>query len=41
MKNIPWSAGTWTRNPVSVVEEGSSLVIESFEGSDWWRTTSY
>jgi regulation of enolase protein 1 (concanavalin A-like superfamily) len=41
MNIVPWTQGTWTRNPVSFVEEGSSLVIESFEGSDWWRTTSY
>jgi regulation of enolase protein 1 (concanavalin A-like superfamily) len=41
MKSINWSEGTWTRRPVSVVEVDNAIKVESIEGSDWWRITSY
>ena len=41
MNSIAWSAGTWTREPVSTSEKNGTLVVEAVEGSDWWRTTSY
>jgi regulation of enolase protein 1 (concanavalin A-like superfamily) len=41
MKEIAWSGGTWSRQPISVQEDGRHLVVEAAEGSDWWRTTSY
>ena len=41
MKTIAWSEGTWTRKPVSVVEVDNAIKVESIEGSDWWRITSY
>jgi regulation of enolase protein 1 (concanavalin A-like superfamily) len=41
MKTIAWSEGTWSRQPISVNEDGRHLVVEAAEGSDWWRTTSY
>jgi regulation of enolase protein 1 (concanavalin A-like superfamily) len=41
MNSIAWSAGTWTREPVSISEKNGAIVVEAAEGSDWWRTTSY
>ena len=41
MNSIAWSAGTWTREPISITEKNGTLVVEAAEGSDWWRTTSY
>ncbi len=41
MNSIAWSAGKWTREPVSVTEKNGALIAEAAEGSDWWRTTSY
>ena len=41
MKTNPWSAGTWTRQPVSISQVGDSLTVEAAAESDWWRTTSY
>jgi uncharacterized protein len=41
MKKIAWSEGSWTREPVSLREEGGALIVEAAEGSDWWRNTSY
>lgn len=41
MKNIRWSAGTWSRQPASVVEVDGHLKVESIEASDWWHTTAY
>ena len=41
MKEIAWSGGAWSRQPISVQEDGRHLVVEAAEGSDWWRTTSY
>lgn len=41
MKNVAWSEGTWTREPISQSEEGSLLTVEAAAESDWWRTTSY
>ena len=41
MKTVTWSEGTWSRKPASVVEEDGALKVESIEGSDWWRITSY
>ncbi len=41
MKNVAWSEGTWTREPISQSEEGGLLTVEAAAESDWWRTTSY
>lgn len=41
MKPIAWSEGKWTREPVSLREEGGALIAEAAEGSDWWRNTAY
>ena len=41
MKKIAWSQGTWSRQPASIAEVDGSIKVESIEGSDWWRTTSY
>jgi regulation of enolase protein 1 (concanavalin A-like superfamily) len=41
MKNVAWSEGHWSREPVSIAQEGSNLVVEAAAESDWWRTTSY
>jgi regulation of enolase protein 1 (concanavalin A-like superfamily) len=41
MKNVAWSEGSWTREPVSQSQEGAILTVEAAAESDWWRTTSY
>ena len=41
MNSIAWSAGTWTREPISISEKNGAFVVEAAEGSDWWRTTAY
>jgi uncharacterized protein len=41
MKNIAWSDGRWSREPISVKEDATSLKVEAAAESDWWRTTSY
>jgi regulation of enolase protein 1 (concanavalin A-like superfamily) len=41
MKNVAWSEGNWTREPVSQSQEGAVLTVEAATESDWWRTTSY
>ncbi|CAM8629294.1 COG3506 Uncharacterized conserved protein [Candidatus Planktophila dulcis] len=41
MKTIAWSEGSWTREPVSVTEQGATLAVEAAAESDWWRTTAY
>jgi regulation of enolase protein 1 (concanavalin A-like superfamily) len=41
MKNVAWSEGSWTREPVSLSHEGSVITVEAAAESDWWRTTSY
>ena len=41
MKTIAWSQGSWTREPVSVNEQGATLAVEAAAESDWWRTTAY
>jgi regulation of enolase protein 1 (concanavalin A-like superfamily) len=41
MKNVAWSEGSWTREPVSISQEGAVLIVEAAAESDWWRTTSY
>ncbi|QLL23828.1 DUF1349 domain-containing protein [Actinobacteria bacterium IMCC25003] len=41
MKTIAWSEGTWTREPVSLLQDGAVLTVEAAAESDWWRTTSY
>jgi len=41
MKNVAWSDGRWGREPVSIKEDGTSLIAEAAAESDWWRTTSY
>lgn len=41
MKNVAWSEGNWTREPVSQAQEGAALTVEAAAESDWWRTTSY
>ena len=41
MKTIAWSEGTWTREPVSLSQDGAVLTVEAAAESDWWRTTAY
>ena len=41
MKLIAWSEGTWTREPVSLSQDGTVLTVEAAAESDWWRTTAY
>jgi len=41
MKNVAWSEGSWTREPVSQSQKGALLTVEAAAESDWWRTTSY
>ena len=41
MKNVAWSDGTWTREPVSQSHDAAVLTVEAAAESDWWRTTSY
>ena len=41
MKNVAWSEGSWTREPVSISQEGAVLIVEAAAESDWWRTTAY
>ncbi len=38
---VPWSAGTWTRDPAAVKQVGNTLTVTAEEGSDAWRHTSY
>ncbi|RLP74490.1 DUF1349 domain-containing protein [Mycetocola tolaasinivorans] len=38
---LPWSAGTWTTEPVSAEVTSVGLEVEAVEGSDAWRHTSY
>jgi uncharacterized protein len=40
-QRVDWSAGRWTREPVSSRLEGDDLVVGAAEGSDYWRTTHY
>ena len=41
MMTIPWSAGSWTHQPVAAAERGGDLLVTAAEGSDAWRLTSY
>jgi regulation of enolase protein 1 (concanavalin A-like superfamily) len=41
MKNVAWNEGNWTREPVSLSNDGAVLTVEAAAESDWWRTTSY
>jgi regulation of enolase protein 1 (concanavalin A-like superfamily) len=41
MKNVAWNEGSWSREPVSINEDGTTLIVEAAAESDWWRTTSY
>ena len=38
---IQWSDGVWTNQPEKVTLQGSDLMVESKQGSDAWRHTSY
>jgi|GEM_PF-7134692 len=38
---VPWSAGRWTHEPLSVRELGDSLIVHAAPMSDAWRTSSY
>jgi len=38
---VPWSQGTWSRAPQASREEGSCLLVEAAEGSDYWERTLY
>ena len=39
--SIPWTQGTWSRAPETSREEGSRLLVEAAEGSDYWERTLY
>jgi regulation of enolase protein 1 (concanavalin A-like superfamily) len=38
---VPWSAGTWSRSPVTTRRDGDDLLVAPAEGSDAWRHTCY
>nr|WP_314842857.1 DUF1349 domain-containing protein [uncultured Microbacterium sp.] len=38
---IPWSDGSWTTDPVSVVPHDDAIDVTAVEGSDAWRHTAY
>lgn len=38
---VPWSQGTWSTAPQASREEGSGLVVEAAQGSDYWERTLY
>ena len=44
---IPWNSGTWTNRPRSVREistkdgDGTAMVVEALESSDYWEKTLY
>ncbi|MGW4929047.1 DUF1349 domain-containing protein [Agromyces sp. NPDC004153] len=40
-RRVEWTAGRWTREPVSTRQQGEGLVVGAAEGSDYWRTTHY
>jgi regulation of enolase protein 1 (concanavalin A-like superfamily) len=41
MKNIAWSDGHWSREPISQEVGPNFLKVEAAAESDWWRNTSY
>lgn len=41
MTSAAWSSGTWTHEPIRVVEDGEHLLVEAAPHSDAWRLTSY
>jgi regulation of enolase protein 1 (concanavalin A-like superfamily) len=41
MKQLLWSDGRWSREPISMKEDATSLTVEAAAESDWWRNTSY
>lgn len=41
MRNVGWSEGIWTRDPVSVVLRDDHLLAQAAGESDWWRNTAY
>jgi len=41
MKNIAWSEGRWSREPISQEAGSNFLKVEAAAESDWWRNTSY
>jgi regulation of enolase protein 1 (concanavalin A-like superfamily) len=40
-RNIAWSEGRWTTEPVSLRQRGDQLVVEAASGSDFWEKTLY
>lgn len=38
---VPWHHGDWTTEPVSAVLDGTVLIVEAAEGSDFWEKTLY
>ncbi len=40
-KNIAWGEGKWSTPPRSVRAQGSQLLVEAAEGSDYWEKTLY
>jgi len=40
-KEIPWSAGRWSTNPLASREENGQLIVAAEKGSDYWQTTMY
>lgn len=41
VRDVPWSDGRWTNEPVSTEAVEGALLVTAAEGSDAWRTTSY
>jgi uncharacterized protein len=40
-RDIAWSDGRWTTEPVSHRQRGDQLVVEAAKGSDFWEKTLY
>lgn len=41
MRRVAWDEGSWTHDPMRVVPDGASLLVEGQPNSDAWRITSY
>jgi regulation of enolase protein 1 (concanavalin A-like superfamily) len=40
-RNVAWSDGSWTTEPVSTETVGEELLVEAAKGSDFWQKTLY
>lgn len=40
-RNVAWSEGRWTTEPVASRRVGEALIVQAAEGSDFWEKTLY